>query len=406
MTSLGMVVDVDSHVTEPRDLWTSRVPRRWRDEVPQVVAHPRTDRLVWRIGDYLGPDVGAFSTAGFDAFWPSTPSTYEHMLEATYDPVARLRQLDADQIWAQVLYPNIVGFETDAIIRLGADVAVACIRAYNDFIVEWAATDRRRLVPVMMLPLWDLGASLAELQRCLEAGVHAMLFAGHLELIGLPSIWERHWDPLFAAAQEADVSVNLHIGFSGITVEQRESMNEELNDISAFDVCAFVKRMSVAFMNSGDTIADLILSGSCDRFPDLTFVSVESGFGYVPYLLDGLDWQWENADGRRREPHRLLPSEYFRRQIMATFWFERGSLDLLPAFQDNVMFETDFPHQTCVAAGPASFSPSPAELIERNLAAIPAGVREKALWTNAARVYRIPAPDGIDGPASAAADRP
>jgi predicted TIM-barrel fold metal-dependent hydrolase len=116
---------------------------------------------------------------------------------------------------------------------------------------------------------------------------------------------------------------------------------------------------------------------------------VESGFGYIPFLLDSLDWQWTNANAAARYPDRLLPSEYFRRQVYAMFWFEQESLELLPRYQDNVMFETDFPHPTCLAPGPASAAPSPAQVIARDTAIVGATVMRKVLQDNACRVYNI-----------------
>ena len=136
------------------------------------------------------------------------------------------------------------------------------------------------------------------------------------------------------------------------------------------------------------TITDLIMSGLCERFPRLNFVSVESGFGWIPFLLDGLDWQWKNYDGPR-VLGRLLPSEYFRRQIYGMFWFEESTLPLFEKFADNVMFETDFPHTTSLSPGAGSASPSPSFVIDRAREALDAVTFEKVMYANAARVYGI-----------------
>src|SRR5690606_32233422 len=101
------------------------------------------------------------------------------------------------------------------------------------------------------------------------------------------------------------------------------------------------------------------------------------------------DWQWKGSGARDRYPARMLPSEYFRRQVYAMFWFEEQSLELLPRYQDNVMFETDFPHPTSLHPGPASYSPSPAEIIRRDTAIVGEDVMRKVLHDNAARVYHV-----------------
>jgi len=77
-------------------------------------------------------------------------------------------------------------------------------------------------------------------------------------------------------------------------------------------------------------------SGLCDRFPELDFVSVESGFGYIPFLLESLDWQWKGLGAHRQYPDRLLPSEYFRRQVYSMFWFEKDALELLRMYESVV----------------------------------------------------------------------
>ena len=123
--------------------------------------------------------------------------------------------------------------------------------------------------------------------------------------------------------------------------------------------------------------------------PPRNFVSVESGFGYIPFLLESLDWQWMGTGAHRRYPERLMPSEYFRRQVYTMFWFERDTLELLPRFQDNVMFETDFPHPTSLHPGPASYAPPPAEVIRRDTEIVGEQVMRKVLHENAARVYHL-----------------
>src|SRR5262249_39920349 len=135
----------------------------------------------------------------------------------------RLGRMDEHGIWAQVLYPNLLGFEAASFMELEHNVATACVHAYNEFIMEFASCDRRRLVPVLMLPLWDLEASRRELDDGIAAGFRAMLFGGHLERVGLPSIGDPHWNPLLARAQEAGVSVNFHVGFSSDSKEDQLS---------------------------------------------------------------------------------------------------------------------------------------------------------------------------------------
>jgi predicted TIM-barrel fold metal-dependent hydrolase len=138
-------------------------------------------------------------------------------------------------------------------------------------------------------------------------------------------------------------------------------------------------------------VADLTLYGICHRFPRLNFVSVESGFGWMPYFAEVLDWQWLNSGAKDAysDIHEL-PSEFMKRQIYGSFWFEKEAIvKLIDDWQDSVFFESDFPHPTSLSPGPASYAETPAVTVERNLASIDRSVLEKILNTNAARVYHI-----------------
>jgi predicted TIM-barrel fold metal-dependent hydrolase len=131
------------------------------------------------------------------------------------------------------------------------------------------------------------------------------------------------------------------------------------------------------------------MRGLCERFSRLNFVSVESGFGYVPFLLEAMDWQYKNNRASQRGSLRLLPSEYFRRQVYATFWFESYVDRLIDLLPDNVMFESDYPHPTSLSPGPGSRADDARTTIARNLAGLPEEIRRKVLHDTAARVYHL-----------------
>ena len=97
-------------------------------------------------------------------------------------------------------------------------------------------------------------------------------------------------------------------------------------------------------------LVDLLLSGILPRFPELIFVSVESGIGWIPFMLETCDYHFLRGDVRAQRPEfELLPSDYFRRQVYGCYWFESIAPRLLldEIGVDRIMFETDFPHPTC-----------------------------------------------------------
>jgi len=386
------IVDIDSHVVEPADLWTSRLPDRFADVAPRVDWHDaRGGRWRWRVGDRFISDVGFYAYDGWPDYPPACPPTLEQANPGTYDAAARLRRLDELGVWAQVLYPNLIGFNTYAFMIAGLDLALDCVRAYNDFLAEWAETDARRLVPIAMLPFWDVEASVRELERARQLGHKGFLFANQFERLGLPAMADSHWDRLLATAQDLGMSANFHVGFSSNNAQDKlgqDELDAHMDNLLR-QSASYVKTSSLAFLSNIDCVLELITSGMCERFPRLPFVCVESGFGYLPFLLDMADWQWKNNGAARDYPDRLLPSEYFRRQIYGSFWFETSSLPLLEQYEDNVLFETDYPHPTSLTPGPCSVALPPREHVLQNFTGVPDRVIRKVVHDNAARLYHL-----------------
>ena len=383
------IIDTDTHVSEPEDLWTSRLPKKWGDLVPHVRWDPdiQADRWWWA-GQPALP-LGLTAMAGWRDYMPSHPPRLADAPQpGAYDPVARLAMMDDCGIYAHVLYPNIAGFGSGKFIALGEpELMLACVRAYNDFLGEWTAIGGERFVPIMALPFWNLDASLAEVERCIGLGHKGILFCGDPDRFGQPYLADPHWNPMWSLAQEAGLTVNFHVGNSdevGPSVPKNPFTGPQTQII----------KDSVQ-MNSANSrhIVELITSGICERFPELNFVSVESGIGWIPYFLESLDWQWANFGPWREHPDFSLdrPSAYFHRQIYASFWFEqscaRMALDILGT--TNVLFETDYPHPTCQFPGPATIAVRPREYLERAVGDLPEATLRAILHDNAARIYHI-----------------
>ena len=377
------VIDVDTHVTEPPDLWTSRVSAKWGDRVPHV--ERRRERDVWVIGDKQVLAPGIVTMAGFDGTVPEHPATFEDFPTSALDPHARLEHMDREGIFAQVLYPNVGGFGSQTFLRLGEpELMLDCVRAYNDFLSDWASPAPERLLAVTATPFWDLEETVREIQRCAERGHRAVLFPSQPHDFRQPALSNRHWDPVWAAAQEAGLSISFHIG--------GQSLGDLAKDRGDVGVKAnFARVSSLAFVENAKGIAEIIFSGICHRFPDLRFVSVESGVGWIPALIEAFDWQWRNGGVAREHPeYGLLPSEYFRRQIYACFWFERGMLTrAIELYPDNILYETDFPHPTSMSPGPQTPAQHPRVYASEALQKLPDDVVGKILHDNAAALYGV-----------------
>lgn len=391
---LEWIIDSDSHLTETRDVWTSRVPKKWVEHVPHV-ARNAEGQDAWFLEGEQFYTVGVTAVAGWPTFPDDRPKTYEDCLPAAYNAHERLKYMDEAGIWAQVLYPNIGGFGGQTFLNIGDDeLKLACVRAYNDYISEeWSEVGGGRLLPVMSLPFWDIEATVAEIQRCAGLGLRGILFTGEPQRFGLPYLGDRHWEPLWSVAEETGLPMHFHVG--GAENEFWPKWQHRAKSTSPAATSAY-SGLDLFFKNATQC-GDLITSGVLQRHPNVKFVSVESGIGWVPFLLEAADYMYDDADSsgrgawseveRSNDKREMPPSELFTRQVLTTYWFENledtSVLDRVPI--GNVMFETDFPHPSCLYGNIR-------ETIEAGLGKATEEVRRKVLWQNAAELYGIEMP--------------
>jgi predicted TIM-barrel fold metal-dependent hydrolase len=379
-----VVIDSDAHLTEPPDVWTSRVPAKYVDAVPHV-ARDDQGRDVWIMDGAQIAAVGATAPAGFPGAPALRPKIFEELHPGAYDAKARLEYLDEAAIWAQVLYPNVAGFGNQK-FRMIKDPALQeiCIQAYNDFLDEWTSADHRRLIRIASVPFWDVKATVREVERCAEKGFRGVLFTGEPQRFGLPPIGDTHWDPLWSTAQDAGLPIHFHIGGG-----EDDMMGPIASRVPAHGPAgAEAFAAAYLFMKNGIQCADLITSGLLPRFPELKFVSVESGIGWVPFVLEAADYSYIGAATSGRHVGDLeLPSEGFRRQVYVTFWFEQTAparlLGDIP--MDKILFETDFPHVTCLYGNIQ-------ETIESGIGDLDEEARRMLLWDNASNLYHVEPP--------------
>ena len=381
------LIDCDSHITEPPDLWTSRVEARFKDRVPTVRWVEQDAMECWFIGGMKCGAVGSTAVAGYKDPFPAWPPTYADTHPAARDANARLAYMDGAGIWAQVLYPNVGGFGNQAFLKLGdPELMLACVRAYNDFLIDWSSADRRRFVTNVTLPFWDVAASVNEIDRCAKLGFKSILFTGAPQDFGFPFLSDSHWDPLWSAAVETGLPISFHIGGGDMNFEgvSKRIKSEGVPTTAARASCNL-------FLENGMALSDLLFSGVLQRHPKIRFVSVESGIGWIPFILEAADYQFDtNRVFAARPDFKMMPSDYFRQNVYACYWFEkRAPRDTLDAIGvDHILFETDFPHPTCLYGNVQ-------ETVEAGLAKEPVEVRRKILVDNAAALYGVELPSYV-----------
>ena len=380
------VISTDDHLQEGPTTWTDRMDqKKWGSKIPHVkrMDDGNDKWFMWdeMIGAGGGMTGGIGSVHGAMPDRTVVPMRYEDMPKIAYVPSERIKAMDQDGVDVHTFFPNVAGLAGHRLNSSKMDEAfrIEAIRAANDFqLEEYAAAFPGRFITLALLPMWDVNLAVEELARTAKLGTNGVTFA-FPEGWGFNNISDPYWDPLWELAQETGLSINFHFGASG---------NNGIGELPAWEGHSDLRRLaqnSARSMASNITIMCTILfSGILERFPRLNIVSSESGLGWIPYLLELADHQWDRQK-IYREGMDLKPSDYFRRQCYANFWFEMFG----PAVRqyigiDNIMWESDFPHPTCTWPESQSY-------IERSMSDWSEEERHQVLVGNAARVFHLDA---------------
>ena len=357
MPVIPRIISVDDHVVEPSHVWTRWLPAEFADRAPRVerrgigpMRHtgggnydvtwdddgPQAD--CWFFEDLVYVHKRHVAAVGFDRDdMTMSPITYDEMRPGCYEPGARLQDMDVNHVEASLCFPTFPRFCGQTFHEATSDRALglACVRAYNDWMVEeWCGGSSGRLVPLCLIPLWDADLAATEVRRNAARGVRAVAFSEIPPHLGLPSIHSGHWDPFFDACADTGTVVCMHIGSSS-----------KMPATSADAPVAVAATLS--FGNAMASLADFLFSGVLVRFPDLRLAYSEGQIGWLPYILERADdvWREHRAWGGVRDTILEPPSMYYYRQVFGCFFRDRHGLESLDRVGvDNITFETDYPH--------------------------------------------------------------
>ncbi|HTR70734.1 MAG TPA: amidohydrolase family protein [Mycobacteriales bacterium] len=356
LAKVPLIVDVDAHVVEPPDVWSSRLPAKYQDVGPRIVYAPQGP--VKLVGSTYqespgtdGPDVAWWfyedrqislkryiAAAGVPAEEVGMNGvTYEQIRAGCFKQADRLEDMTINGVQAQMCFPNIPRF-CGQLFMWGKDkdLSLLCVQAYNDWMVEeWCAGSGGRLIPLCIVPMWDVALAAAEVRRNAARGVRAVAFSEIPAYLGEASIHSGYWDPFFAACEETGTVVAMHIGSGTKTPTTSE------------DAPAAVQG-TIIFGNAANSLVDFLFSGVLHRFPGVKLLYAEAQIGWIPYVLERTDDVWFThrgwAHGQDKCPE--LPSSYYYRQVFSCFFKDPVGVSVIDQVGiDNVMFETDYPHQ-------------------------------------------------------------
>ena len=153
------IIDADTHLTEPHDLWTARAPKGYEDRVPQV--HEVDGVPTWTMDGQVLSRAGASGVVGADGIKVPGTTFFQWSIEdvhpAAYDVDARLALMDEQGIWAQIVYPNTVGFGGQKFFDIGDEtLRRLSVELYNDAMAEIQDRSGQRLFPMGIVPWWDV----------------------------------------------------------------------------------------------------------------------------------------------------------------------------------------------------------------------------------------------------------
>jgi predicted TIM-barrel fold metal-dependent hydrolase len=374
LTDEMKLISVDDHVIEPPHVWSDRLAAEYRDAGPHVVDGPdATQAWVWEGRSYPislqgSPRTRRFRTDGTGDDFHSR--SYADMVEGAYDVHERVKAMDEDGVWTQLLFPTFPRFAGTAFLdAVDKELGLAVVQAYNDWMIdEWCAAYPHRFIPMILTPLWDPGQAAKEIERCAAKGAKAITFPESPVPLGLPSFWTRHWDPVFAAAQDTGLVLCMHIGTSGqLVIPSPES--------------DFAVPISLCGLNAMSACADLIYCGILHRHPRVRIALSEGGSGWVPYLVERMDYTWERT--RTSVDKSIPPSQLFRRHFWSCFISDQFAIDRRHDIGlDKLMWEGDYPHND-------SQWPNSRVLLEKAFADVPDDDVRRIVELNARELFNF-----------------
>jgi predicted TIM-barrel fold metal-dependent hydrolase len=367
------LISVDDHVQEPPDLWTSRLSQPWGDRVPHVERTNGRERWVIEGRELLG---GAIARAG--AFMPDRtqePRLWEEVPAAAYEPAARLKAMDAAGVDYSVLFPTVAGMAGEAFGRLqDSDLELACVQAYNDWLLDvWGAASDR-FIPQCIVPLWPPEATVAEIRRAVGRGHRGVVFpAVPMDLRDVPHVSGPEYDPVWAVCEDLGVPLCLHAGSSPKLLN---TAPPGLSPAMAEALEAVQKPVSSVFV-----LALFVFSRILLRHPRLQVVFAESALSWGMLYLEWADHQFEH-DGLAREGYELTPLEMFHRQCYLNAWFDDVAPFAPYLGADRILWSTNLPLAT-------STWPGTQDTIDRCLQGLSPEARDQVRWKNAAGLYKL-----------------
>ncbi|MGH7824060.1 MAG: amidohydrolase family protein [Candidatus Binatia bacterium] len=376
MATLEPFVGADEHAQEHPEVWTKRLSAaKWGKRIPHIEKGQHGSER-WVVDGREIPLSGVADCGAVMADRTKIPQRWQDVPNIVYDPNERLKAMDKDGITYAVLYPTVAGAAGQTFGAIAdPDLELACVQAYNDWLLEEWSDTSERFIPQCIVPIFPADAAVKEIRRAVANGHKGVIYpAVPMELRNVPHINDSVYDPIWATCQELEVPICFHAGSStAIQVAPYEGYSPAL--AAAFQsITRPVSQVSV--------LVNLLISKILMRFPALKIVLAESGLGWGAYLLEYTDFQ-AKGDQLPSHGYDLLPSEMFRRQCFLVGWYDQASIQTRRYIgSGNILWSTQFPLAT-------STWPNSHEFLTNSFEGAAESDRGKILWENAAALYKI-----------------
>lgn len=370
-------ISVDDHVLEHPEVWTQRLSKaKWGDRIPHVerladgVEHWVVDGQRWPLRE-----VAAVGVAMADRV--QEPQRWEEVPQMVSVASERLKAMDADGVDYSVLYPTVAGLAGETFGRItDPELELACVQAYNDWLIEEWAGISPRFIPQCLVPIFPVEATVNEIKRAVAKGHRGVVFpAIPMHLRKVPHLNDPQYDAVWATCQDLGVPLCFHAGASAeLQLPPYEGFSPQLTE--AYQ--AITRPASSAIV-----VGNFLMSRALFRYPKLQVVFAESALGWIVFALEAEDHQFERF-GLHRRGYELKPSEVFQRQCYLTGWYDRAALQHTRRYvgADNIIWSTNFPL-------PTSTWPNSRDFIARCFEGVPKDERRQILWGNAAKLYGL-----------------
>ena len=356
------LVSSDGHLEVTPETWVHRVPQKYRDRAPRTVQLPDGGDAIMVEGQPLQEANFLDLRAGRStAQWQPFGITVEGAA-GVGPPEQRVKEQDIDGLDAEVLFTAMVAGPVLWRSISHDEVYKAVIRGYNDWLAEeYCSAAPDRLIGMGVIPWTNVDDAIAEMEHCAKIGLKGVVLGVLPNGKGYPTAED---DRFWAAAVDMGMPLTCHVAYNRTGARANHPTfvypKEDPKVMSRLRR-PFLEWITNFGLPPSVSIAQMVLSGVFERYPELKMFFAETRLGWVPFWLEHADLWDERHNSWAQEqlgfvPLKRLPSEYVREHIFFSVQYERVAVELRHHVGvDRIMFATDFPHIECQWPNSRSF---------------------------------------------------